>query len=217
MKKINLIASSIFCVGTVAACLMPSIVSANAEVSQNSFDRKTMDKIGIFLSNFTECGFGNITKGAFIDDPAKMVEFAMCHNWRNNSKSFSMRKKCGKESGDFESFAHIDPKNMAASIKKYLDYDFKEHQTADYIIYDGHTYCIPAGDGEQTPYVYATSAKVLDNGNIEIKGSSYYPDAEEKADDNINVTAVIKPHVWNGKKTWSLVSIQMTDKPFPEE
>ncbi len=198
-------------IGALAAGVAPQ------EASAGEFSADQIKKMGIFLSNFTECSFTKVSKGSFVDNPEDMVRFAICHNWINNSKRFVFKKKCGAETSEFDSFAHLDPKFVAETIKKYLDYDFKEHRSSsDYIVYDKHTYCIPAADGEQTPYVQVVSAKKQDDGTILVKGSSYYPDAEEKADGNVNVTAVIRPYKWNGKNTWSLVSMDMDPKPFPD-
>lgn len=210
-KAVKLVLSSVILAGTLTAGMIP------LEASAAEFTADQLKKMGVFLSNFTECNYTNISKGSFIDQPGEMVHFAMCHNWINNHKIFSMRKSCGKNSEEYEVFAHLDPKALAATIKKYLDYDFKEHQSyEDYITYDGHTYCMPAGDGEQTPNVKVVSAKKQDDGTILVRGSSFYPDAEEDADDNINVKAVIRPYVWNGKNTWSLVKMEMDEKPFPD-
>ena len=197
-------------IGTLAAGIVPD------EASAAEFTQDQMKKMGIFLSNFTECSYTKITRGGFIDNPSEMVHFAVCHNWINNQKRFNLRKNCGKEKSEGDFYAHIDPKFIRETIKKYLDYDFKEHQGyEEYISYDGYTYCMPAGDGEETPYVKVVTAKKQNDGTILITGSSYYPEVEE-ADSNVNVRAVVRPYVWNGKNTWSLVSLDMDPKPYPD-
>lgn len=207
-KAEKIILSSVLA-GTLAAGI------ALQEASAGEFTGTQLKKIGVFLSNFTECSFTSISRGNFIDHPDEMVKFAMCHNWIN-TKRYRLTKKCGKESSKYNNFVQLDPKYVAETVKKYLDYDFREHQGyGDYITYDGHTYCMPAASGEQTPHVKAVSAQMMDDGTILVRGSSYYPDAETYADDNINVKAVIRPYVWNGNSTWSLVKLEMEEKPFP--
>lgn len=71
-------------------------------------------------------------------------------------------------------------------------------------------------DGVGFTYVEARSAEILEDGAIRIVGSSYYPAVEDRADGDENVTAVVKPHVYNGKNTWSLVEIHAREKPMPE-
>lgn len=204
--------SALLASGLLAASMLPQTAAAG------EFSRTTMDKMGIFLSNFTECQITAITRQGFMDDPAEVVHFGMCHDWINNHKLFSNRNKCGKETSKYNEFVHLDPKRITESAKRYLGYKFTDHQSSpDYrIAYDGHTYCWPAADGEQTPYVYVTEAYSMDDGSIRVKGSSYYPDAEEKADDTINVRAVIMPHEYNGKATWYLLSLEVDPKPFPD-
>ena len=212
MKILNksVFLSSMMLIGTLAAGIVPD------EASAAEFTQDQMKKMGIFLSNFTECSYTKITRGSFIDNPSEMVHFAVCHNWINNQKRFNLRKNCGKEKSEGDFYAHIDPKFIRETIKKYLDYDFKEHKGyEDYISYDGYTYCMPAGDGEETPYVKVVTAKKQNDGTILITGSSYYPEVEE-ADSNVNVRAVVRPYVWNGKNTWSLVSLDMDPKPYPD-
>lgn len=207
----RLFLSSLILIGTLVYGMFPSDASAG------EFSAEQMKKMGIFLSNFTECNYTTISRREFIDKPDEMVNFALCHNWINNFRSFTLKNSCGKEKTDGNYFAHLDPKNVEKTVKKYLDYDFSAHQGhGDYIVYDGYTYCIPAADGEQHPAVKVVSADRQEDGTILVKGSSYYPDSEEDADDNINVKAVIKPYVWNGKDTWSLVSMNMEPKAFPD-
>lgn len=199
----------------MASVFALSLLSAPG-ASAAEFSRKQMDKMGIFLSNFTECNLQNVSRRDFIENPELVVRLGICHHWVNNHKLFSQARKCGGRT--LEAGRKLDPKQVEAVAARYLDLKFSRHVSVpDFgYHYDGKVYCMEPADGEMAMYVYVTSAIMNADGDIEITGSSYYPDAEEQADGDLNVKAVIRPHVYNGKDTWSLVNLSVRDKPFPD-
>ena len=103
------------------------ILGAAASASaKDEFSKDTMKKMGVFVSNFTECFFNNTTREEMTADNEKLVNFAMCHLNVNAWKSSyiplpeclnSQKGMCAY--GQFK----VSSDKVARVIKKYLDYD----------------------------------------------------------------------------------------------
>ena len=192
------------------------ILGATASASaKDEFSKDTMKRMGVFVSNFTECFFNRTTREEMTANNENLVNFAMCHLKVNAWKSSyiplpeclnSQKGMCAY--GEFK----VPSDKVARVIKKYLDYDMKKFASTEYYHYEKGFFYAHGADGEQPEYAVVRKARTLDNGNIEVQASLYNPEAEDgPASDDIELIAVIKPYVFESKKTWSLVSIKRLD------
>ncbi len=160
-----------------------------------------------FISNFTEVGMYDFE----IDEisNSELIRFGIWHNWINNFKS--RIQKCPDKNCPYGSFI-IDKKYVSESVEKYFELEIEEHQSVEgnqnLGHYDGKKYYhFEGADGE------CVLAKVYDvekNGKIIImRGETYYPDHEDLEGKSFIATA--KPYKYNGKNTWSILSLHVED------
>ena len=174
---------------------------------------KTMKAMGVFLSNFTECGLYDTTREEMTADNEKLLDFAICH-LRINAWNSSFSPVPGCEIGDEEKCPHGDhmvaADKVARVVKKYLDYDMKKHSGNSQYYYKDGFYYIYAADGEQTMNAVARKVRKLDNGNFEVSSSLFNTETQDKPKtSDIHMVSVIRPYVFESKNTWSLVSTKL--------
>ena len=179
----------------MAAVIVSAAVSVSPVYAAGShYDKKTLKKMGVFLSNFTECFVYNNTRENMIKHPENIISFGICHNYDDKCANGTMM---------------IDRKFINESSRRYLNYDLKEFMSVENGYYDGHNFRIHPADGEMLRQVEVLEAVPQDDGSIMVKGSTYIPDMGETPSNTPDLTAVIKPHTWNNKETWSLISIKV--------
>ena len=120
-----------------AACLCAAFFTPCAQAGE--FSPEQLKKMGVFLSNFTECGFSEASRDDFVRNPRMVVRFGMCHHWMNNQKLFAPSKSCGSQKSEFDSYMKIDRKHLESSAARYLDLKFADHRSVpdENYFYDG--------------------------------------------------------------------------------
>lgn len=199
---------------TMMFVITMGVVSAATAAAANApADDKTMKAMGVFLSNFTECGFYNTTREEMTADNENLVNFAICHLRINAwKKSFTLIPGC--ELGGDEKCSHgdhmVSADKVARVVKKYLDYDMKKHAGTSQYYYNKGFYYLYAADGEQTMNAVVRKVRKLDNGNFEVSSSLFNTETQDRpSTDDIHMVSVIKPYVFESKNTWSLVSTKL--------
>ena len=199
----------IFC-----AALLSLFLALPAQAAE--FSAKEMKVMGVFLSNFTEIRFMNVEAEEFLDeaDPAGMIRFGVWHNYVNNFKS--RIRRCADANCKWGSLT-IDGKYVRESVKRYFGYELKKLPSVDdadndgwNFHFDGKLYHFEGADGEATYYADVMKAQTGKDGLVRMSGEVY--NAEDRKDVSGTFKAIARPHTWNGKKTWALVTLQTTFK-----
>ena len=161
--------------------------------------RTEMARMGTFISNFTELGMYNIDIDSVTTE--ELVRFGVWHNYVNN---FNSRiKRCPKKNCPYGGLI-IDKKYVAEAVEKYFDIEI-DHDSTDNEHFDSKVYHFDAADGE-TRY-YADVNEVSRKGNtITMRGEIY--SAEDEDDRPGTFIARAKPYKFNGKSTWSILSLK---------
>lgn len=170
--------------------------------SSSAATKSELKRMSVFISNFTELDLYNFDSSSITMD--QLIDFGIYHNYLNNSSLI----KHVENQNDYDS--SISAKNVAASVRKYFDLRVT-HQDAK-----SENQVFPYKDGKY--YFYAadgvpTEAKVREFSRkgkvITMKGELYRYNAEEDKDEVIGeFTATAKPHKWNGKDTWAILSLK---------
>lgn len=155
--------------------------------------------MGTFISNFTEQGMYDIDIDNITHD--ELVHFGIWHNYINNFKS--RIRRCPKKNCPYGSLI-IDAKFVEEAVNKYFDLELA-YDSAEDAHFDGRVYHFDGADGE-TRY-YADVTEVSRRGNvITMRGELY--SAEDEDDRPATFVARAKPHRFNGKNTWSILSLR---------
>lgn len=190
-----------------AAGLAIALLSASPAISAD-FSPEQTKKMSVFLSNFTELGYLDFDRADILNenDPADMIRFGIWHNYVNNYKSRiapCRTKECGWGSLTIKG-AHV-----RESVKKYFDYDIRKLVTVEqsdppYHL-EGDVYHFEGADGELTHFARVEKAVKRNDGTVFMEGVLYNAeDAKEKLG---TFKAVARPHTWNGKPTWAIMSL----------
>ncbi|MBQ7155351.1 MAG: hypothetical protein IJR85_07360 [Synergistaceae bacterium] len=177
-----------------------------------------VSRMGIFVSNFTEAGlyqFDLEEDGdpdlAHFGDPAftdELIKFGITHNVINNPKSTI--KTCRDKTCEYGKHI-ISGQSVAASVRKYFDLPLKNQSIEDSsqeVYYDGRNYHINAPDWRPETVYYAEVQEVSRRrGVITMSGELY--NLRNKKDRPATFTATAKPHEWNGKDTWAILSLNV--------
>ena len=157
-----------------------------------------MARMGTFISNFTEADMYDIDIDTISME--ELVNFGIRHNYINNKNS--RVKRCPKKNCPYGELI-IDKKYVAESVKKYFDLKL-EHTSTEEEHYDGKVYHFFAADGVPT---YADVYEVSQRGNvITMRGELYSAGADEERVGTFTATA--KPYKFNGKNTWSILTLK---------
>ncbi len=181
----------IFCVIITLLCFTSPAMSAS---------RQELKLMSTFLSNFTELSMYNFNIDTISDK--ELVRFGIWHNYHNNYRSRIEDCPRGNKCPYGEKVIH--KKYVAESVRKFFDVDLN-HQSILHGHYDGTYYHFPAADGE-IPY-YAEVQSVSKRGNLIIMRGELY-NAEDEEERAGNFTATAKPYRYNGKNTWSIISLE---------
>ncbi len=165
--------------------------------SSSAASKSELKRMSVFISNFTELDLYNFDSSSI--SMGELIYFGIHHNYINNSSLI----KHVENSDNYDS--SISAKNVAASVRKYFDKSVT-HKDAEYNYKDGKYYFY-AADG------VPTEAKVREFSRegkvITMKGELCRYNAEEDKDEVVGeFTATAKPHKWNGKDTWAILSLK---------
>ena len=102
----------------------------------------------------------------------------------------------------------MDAKTVAASVRKYFDLPVEHEDAVDkygqVYPYRKGTYYFHAASGEEV--IYADVQSVSKKGKvITMRGELY--NLESRRDVRGTFVATAKPHKWNGKDTWAILSM----------
>ncbi len=170
------------------------------------FTASQMKDMSVFLSNFTELGHTDFERTDIINtkNPGMMVEFGIWHNYLNNRSAVRQCYQC--QWGDMT----VDASYIQRTLKRYFDYDLKrfpEVEQAGYPYhFDGRRYHFSLID-KTGPSLYArvTQARQSEDGNVTMSGYLYKPGNSQASVGKFK--ALARPHLWNRKKTWTIIYI----------
>ena len=195
--------TSFILAGLLALCVAITLVCASGANAADGFSKDTMKRMGTFVSNFTELGMTNLPDAQNLPDE-QYVAFGVRHEWVNNHKRFKM--------GD--GVASIEASHIENAVMRYFGKAFKAHRAVpDHgIQYDPATkrYTIPMADGEMRTYARVESVTQNADGTLVMRGTLY--NAKNTKETFGPFTAKAKPHKWNGKDTWALLSLELTSE-----
>ncbi len=166
------------------------------------FSAQQFKKMSTFISNFTETFMWNFNLQQLLNanDMNVLIDFGVAHNFINYEGRRAIPK--GNE-------GYIEGKWVKEAIKKYFDYDIKELKSTQEYKYDGKNYIYMMGSGEARYYAKVTYARKVSANVIEMKGYIYNAETDEKAGKTF--VALAKPYKFQGKNTWSLISLTSID------
>ncbi len=195
--------------------LFAALLSLGASKQSNELKR-----MSIFISNFTEQNMYNFDMSddgdnglMHLGDPDNADSlrlFGIIHNVINNPKSTVKTcpdKKCpyGKNI--------MSGQAVTASIRRYFGVSVKngelpESNDDEGVHYDGKNYHFNAAALKRIfdDAYYADVQKAHPEGNIIFMSGELY-NTKNKRDRPATFIATAKPHVWNGKDTWAILSL----------
>lgn len=196
------------------ALFILSIVFITSNAARQSDEIKRM---GIFISNFTELGMYDIDIEAI--NNSELIRFGIGHNVINNPKSTV--KRCTLKNCEYGP-SLMSGSAVKASVKKYFDLDMSNRSiNIDGIKaeFDGSSYHFDAQewksgavyyDQEWRPSTvyYAEVQKVSRaEGVVHMEGELY--NIKKKSDRPAYFAADAKPYKYDGKNTWSILSLSV--------
>lgn len=168
-----------------------------------AFTAKQLKQMSTFLSNFTELGFFELNvREAETPD---LIRFGIMHNYVNNFKT--RIKPCPKKNCEHGSLV-IDGKFVAESVKKYFGLNLKNQSVKDSdppYHFDGKLYHFEGADGEAVYYAEVKQAE--QKGRIVRMTGDIY-NTEDESDRPYRFEAEAVPSKWNGKDTWTLLTMK---------
>jgi hypothetical protein len=171
--------------------------------------------MSVFISNFTEVRLFNfdIEEGDddgkeplhFGSNNAALLAFGIKHNAINNKK---LVKKARLNANGETYDRAVNAKTVAASVRRYFDLPVEHEDAIDkygqVYPYRKGMYYFQAASGEEV--IYADVQKVSKKGKvITMRGELY--NVESRSDVRGTFVATAKPHKWNGKNTWAILSM----------
>ena len=192
------------------AAAVTAALPGTAVAAGDGFSKKELAKMGVFLSNFSECSVKG-TREDIINN--EIMWFGICHDFINNDKIVSMRDYCGDNKN---TSGHVAPERIIRNAKTYLNADLSvkdlksELDNFMKVIYDGHTVCVNAFTQDYSEIAVKSAVKQPD-GSIKVTGLEYHDEDVNPEERASKVSAVIRPHTVNDKKTWYLVSLDIGD------
>lgn len=197
-----------------ALLLLLFCVLAPASCGAAEPDAAELKRMSVFLSNFTELGMRNFTAKEVLrtDNPRDMIHFGVWHNYVNNFRSTV--ETCKDKQCRWGS-ATMLCSHVQKSLRRYFGYDLKQCLSAEgdqhnSYHFDGTRYHFECADGEATYYARVQKAVKRNDGLIEMSGYLY--NAEDEGDVPAFFAALAKPHTWQGKSTWAIVSFRTVYK-----
>lgn len=194
--------------------ILVSTGSLSAEGTRVKFTPLELKKMNEFVSNITELGFLNFdlkSEGSdeilHLGNPnnrADLIRFGVRHNYLNHFKETI--SSSGSEKGS-ESLS-IEANYVAESVKEFFDLEL-EHLSvpeADPTYrYDGKSYHFDGSDGEVYYHARVKTAVRRADGQLVLDGEIY--DIENNGERLGDFTALLKPHTFQGEKTWAVLQL----------
>lgn len=186
----------------------PAVQAGDAAASkqpQSKLSAEEIKHLGLIVSNFTEQSMYDVDAAKMTKDD--LIPFGIWHLYLNDFKKSI--KPCPVKDCPYGSL-YVDKDLVSETIKRYLDFDFKEHASTERgglkFHFDGKGYHFNGADGEATYYAGVKAVRKLDDGTLELKGDLY--NVEDKNDIIGSFTAIVKPKKYKGKDTYSLISLK---------
>ncbi len=169
---------------------------------------KQLKAMGLFLSNFTELGFMNVSTQEMADPEnyPNIIRFGVWHNYINNFKSrIENAPEGSREKGDLR----IKAAWVEESVRKYFGLKIEANTSVDqsdppYLYEKGYFYFWGA-DGEAAWYARVKEALNPEKGLWELSGEVYNADDPEEILGDFQAT--IKEALWNQKQTYVLLNM----------
>ena len=187
--------------------------AALAAVSQ-----KELDRMGIFISNFTEVGMFDFDLEEDGDDTAmhlgapdnfgELLYFGIMHNYINAPKSI---KKCRDKNCEYGDLT-VPGSSVVNAVKKYFDIEIKAQSDLNRTpaIYYDKTDKLYHFEKPELPdptyYAQVKNVRPSANGKIVTMTGEIY-NFNKKSERPATFTATAKPHKWQGKNTWAILSL----------
>ncbi len=184
---------------------------------QNSYAASELDRMNIFLSNFTEVSMfdfdvddGENDEIIHLGNPenvGQLVYFGVAHNFLNNRKSTI--KKCTDKNCPYE--FKISKAAVASSVEKYFNLKLgkvKKGELENGISFDGKDFHFDAPVSKDDVIYYVDIDDVDKEGKfITMTGEIY--NVKNKKERPATFTALAMPHTWNNKKTWAILEFKV--------
>ena len=169
---------------------------------------KQLKAMGLFLSNFTELGFLELSTEEMTrpESYPDLVRFGVWHNYINNFKSrIASNPEGSGEKGDLR----IEATWVEESVLKYFGLKIKANRSVDqsdppYFFKDGYFYFWGA-DGEGVWFARVLKASGPEKGLWELSGEVYNPDDPQEILGDFQAT--LKEAQWKTKQTYVLVNM----------
>ncbi len=202
------ILASLFCF----CLLLGSTLSANATEDVGPEAQKRMS---IVLSQLTRNYLTSVQPKEFLDPahPEDLLYFGghYVENMYKLSKA-RLAPTLLKSGGSAPLGERLVPyEAVKVAIKRFFDYDLpaltagKQYGS---VFFDGKEFHLRMSGGAPAYWAQVKEAKVLDTGNIAVKGVLRDPEKKEVA----TLTAELKPILWKSIKTYAVVSLSTTTK-----
>lgn len=183
-----------------------------ASADAGAFSAADLKRMSTFVSNFAEARFPDfdLQKG---QEPSnlELIRFGIRHNYINNFKS--RLKHCLEKSCTHGSMS-IEAKFVAESVKKYFDLGLNHRSSPDgddghvSFHFDGTRYHFDPADGDPIQFAKVTRA-TKEGGIVRMAGDIYSEsNADERPELVASFTVTARPHKWNGKNTWAILSLK---------
>ena len=193
----------------LAAAFQPAWAQAGA------FSAAELKRMSTFVSNFTEVRFPDFDTQQGDEPPnLALIRFGIWHNYINNFKS--RIKPCTE--GCTHGGMSIEAKFVAESVKKYFDLGLNHRsspQADDGYIpfhFDGRRYHFDGADGDAVHLARVTRA-TKEGGIVRMTGDIYSESNVDERPERIGTfTVTAKPHKWNGKDTWAILSLKTQNR-----
>ncbi len=186
--------------------LLVSMIFFASLAKANDFSATERTRMSVFISNFSELGMTNVHVTAVKDTPDLYLGFGIWHNFINNYSS-RIQPVAGNNNG----LVSIPVKYIQESLKKYFDISITTWPSTEKYSLKDDAYVFTGASGELVVHAKVTKA-VEQTADKHIIMTGYYYNADEEDEIYGTFTAVSKPHVWHGKKTWALISLESKDK-----
>ena len=176
-----------------------------------------IDRMGIFLSNFTELGMyefdvedddGDETLHlGSSENMGELIKFGIGHNIINNKKLIG---KCTRKNCDYGS-STISKESVAASVKKYFDLDVKHQDVlgdTPQAEFDGKLYHFDKDEFTNDTIYYCEVQNVTKDKKFVTMEGELYELGNKKNRPGFFV-AKAKPYKYNKKDTWAILSLSV--------
>ncbi len=182
-------------------------VNAQAAEKVSDFDK---NRISILLNDVIAGRMSTVSESTFdASKPSALLNFAA--NFVSKSLTYStMTSLTTKDLGQYQGNGVIPLQAVKDVAKRFFDYEMPTPAEGDYDdmqFKGGHFYIVMA-DGGLYENILLTEVKVNKDNTITAHGKIF--DVEEGVGEGQKLdtfTALLKPHVWKGMKTYAIISI----------